>query len=83
MMREIRILNGPPDSLRASGFNPPPDQSVASRQKIAAATQSVPALEKALSILEMLASSQKGLLLPEIVKKSGMPKSSVDRKSVV
>ncbi len=41
------------------------------------ATQSVPALEKALLILEMLASSRAGLSLPEIVKKSGLPKSSV------
>jgi DNA-binding IclR family transcriptional regulator len=41
------------------------------------ATQSVPALDKTLSILEMLASSHVGLSLPEIVKRSGLPKSSV------
>src|SRR5260370_32662280 len=41
------------------------------------ATQSVPALNKALSILEMLAGSRAGLSLPEIVKRSGLPKSSV------
>jgi DNA-binding IclR family transcriptional regulator len=45
--------------------------------KIPLATQSVPALEKALSILEMLAASRAGLSLPEIVKRSGLPKSSV------
>jgi DNA-binding IclR family transcriptional regulator len=41
------------------------------------ATQSVPALEKALSILEMLAGSRAGFSLAEIVKRSGLPKSSV------
>jgi DNA-binding IclR family transcriptional regulator len=37
----------------------------------------VPALQKALSILEMLANARVGLALPEIVKRSGLPKSSV------
>jgi DNA-binding IclR family transcriptional regulator len=45
--------------------------------RVPLATQSVPALEKALSILEMLAASRAGLSLPEIVKRSGLPKSSV------
>jgi len=45
--------------------------------KIPAATQSVPALNKALAILEMLAGARAGLSLPEIVKRSGLPKSSV------
>jgi DNA-binding IclR family transcriptional regulator len=47
------------------------------KPKVPVATQSVPSLEKALSILEMLASSNNGLSLPEIVKKSGLPKSSI------
>ncbi len=46
-------------------------------QRTPLATQSVPALTKALWILEMLASSRVGLSLPEIVKKTGLPKSSV------
>lgn len=41
------------------------------------ATQSVPALERALRILELLARSRVGLTLPEIVKMTGLPKSSV------
>lgn len=46
-------------------------------QRTPLATQSVPALAKALWILEMLAGSRVGLSLPEIVKKTGLPKSSV------
>jgi DNA-binding IclR family transcriptional regulator len=45
--------------------------------RVPLATQSVPALEKTLSILEMLANSRAGLSLPEIVKRSSLPKSSV------
>ena len=48
-----------------------------SKPCIPAATQSVPSLDKALSILEMIASSHSGLSLPDLVKKSGLPKSSV------
>jgi len=44
---------------------------------IAQLTQSVPALERALTILEMLANSRTGLTLPDIVRQSGLPKSSV------
>ena len=40
------------------------------------ATQSVPALEKSLLILELLASSKAGLTLAEVVQLSGLPKSS-------
>lgn len=40
-------------------------------------THSVPSLEKALTILEMLANSKVGLSLPELVLKTGIPKSSV------
>ena len=40
-------------------------------------TQSVPALEKAFSILEMLAESGTGLTLQELVRRSKLPKSSV------
>lgn len=40
-------------------------------------TQSVPSLEKALSILELLVGFKAGLTLPEIVQKTGMPKSSI------
>jgi DNA-binding IclR family transcriptional regulator len=40
-------------------------------------TQSVPSLEKALTILEMLAKSKAGLSLPELVLRTGIPKSSV------
>jgi DNA-binding IclR family transcriptional regulator len=46
-------------------------------QRTPVATQSVPALTKALWILEMLAESRVGLSLPEIVQKTGLPKSSV------
>src|SRR5437763_16635043 len=44
---------------------------------VPAGTQSVPALEKAFSILEMLAVSGTGLTLPELVRRSKLPKSSV------
>jgi len=40
-------------------------------------TQSVPALEKALQILQMLATSRSGLSLQEIVQRTGLPRSSV------
>lgn len=40
-------------------------------------TQSVPALEKALLILQMLATSRSGLSLQEIVERTGLPRSSV------
>src|SRR5579863_7727251 len=40
-------------------------------------THSVPSLEKALTILEMLAKSKVGLSLPDLVLKTGIPKSSV------
>ena len=40
-------------------------------------TQSVPALEKALQILQMLAASRSGLSLQEIVQRTGLPRSSV------
>jgi DNA-binding IclR family transcriptional regulator len=45
--------------------------------KLAEGTHSVPAIDKAFMILEMLAVSRTGMTLPEIVKKSGLPKSSV------
>jgi DNA-binding IclR family transcriptional regulator len=51
--------------------------SASARLRVPLATQSVPALHKTISILEMLASSRAGLSLPEIVKKSGFPKSSI------
>jgi DNA-binding IclR family transcriptional regulator len=51
-----------------------PDTSLS---KAPTATQSVPALNKALFVLEILAASRAGLSLPEIVKRSGLPKSSV------
>ncbi len=53
------------------------DRFPAANRLPAPATQSVPALEKALSILQMLASSRSGLSLQEIVQKSGLPRSSV------
>jgi DNA-binding IclR family transcriptional regulator len=40
-------------------------------------TPSVPALERALAILELIAGSKAGLTLPEIAKELGLPKSSV------
>jgi DNA-binding IclR family transcriptional regulator len=40
-------------------------------------TQTVPALDRALSILEFLAKSRAGLTLPELVERSGFPRSSV------
>ena len=40
-------------------------------------TQTVPALDRALSILELLAKSRAGLTLPELVKQSALPRSSV------
>lgn len=40
-------------------------------------TPSVPALERALAIFELLARSRAGLTLPEISKELGFPKSSV------
>jgi DNA-binding IclR family transcriptional regulator len=40
-------------------------------------TQTVPALDRALSILELLAKSRAGLTLPELVEQSGLPRSSV------
>jgi DNA-binding IclR family transcriptional regulator len=40
-------------------------------------TQTVPALDRALSILELLAKSRAGLTLPELVEQSGFPRSSV------
>jgi DNA-binding IclR family transcriptional regulator len=40
-------------------------------------TPSVPALERALSVLELLANSRAGLTLPEIAKSLCLPKSSV------
>jgi DNA-binding IclR family transcriptional regulator len=40
-------------------------------------TPSVPALERALAILELLSGSRAGLTLPEIAKELGLPKSSV------
>jgi DNA-binding IclR family transcriptional regulator len=43
----------------------------------APATQSVPALERTLKILELLAESRVGLTLPEIAEMTGFPKSSV------
>ena len=46
-------------------------------QNASLVTQSVPALSKAFSILEILARSRAGLSLPEITKRSGLPKSSV------
>lgn len=49
----------------------------AAKPKVPVGTQSVPALQKAFSILEILALSRGGLSLPQIVKKSGLPKSSV------
>ena len=40
-------------------------------------TQTVPALDRALSILEILARSRAGLTLPELVQQSKLPRSSV------
>ncbi|PYV23226.1 MAG: IclR family transcriptional regulator [Acidobacteria bacterium] len=40
-------------------------------------TQSVPSLDRALSILELLADSKAGLTLPELALRSRLPKSSV------
>lgn len=40
-------------------------------------TQTVPALDRALSIMEMLAQSRAGLTLPELVEQSRLPRSSV------
>jgi DNA-binding IclR family transcriptional regulator len=40
-------------------------------------TQTVPALDRALSILELLAKSRAGLTLPELVEQSHIPRSSV------
>lgn len=40
-------------------------------------TQTVPALDRALSILELLGRSRAGLTLPELVEQSGLPRSSV------
>ncbi len=55
----------------------PVDTLSAGACKVALGTQSVPALEKAFSILKMLADSRSGLSLQEIVRRSGLPKSSV------
>lgn len=40
-------------------------------------TQSVPALDRALTLLELLARSKAGLTLPELVQQTRLPKSSV------
>jgi DNA-binding IclR family transcriptional regulator len=40
-------------------------------------TQSVPALDRALTLLELLGRSKAGLTLPELVVQTGLPKSSV------
>jgi DNA-binding IclR family transcriptional regulator len=40
-------------------------------------TNSVPALEKGMSLIEMLAESQRGLTLSEFVRKSKLPKSTI------
>ena len=40
-------------------------------------TQTVPALDRALSLLELLARSRAGLTLPELVEQSKLPRSSV------
>ena len=40
-------------------------------------TPSVPALERALSVLELLARTQNGLTLPELTRRLSLPKSSV------
>lgn len=40
-------------------------------------TQTVPALDRALSILELLAKSRAGLTLPELVEQSRFPRSSI------
>ena len=40
-------------------------------------TQTVPALDRALSILELIAKSRAGLTLPELVEQSRLPRSSV------
>lgn len=40
-------------------------------------TPSVPALKRALALLELLASSRNGLTLPELAKELGLPKSSL------
>lgn len=40
-------------------------------------TQTVPALDRALSILELIAKSRAGLTLPELVEQSNLPRSSV------
>ena len=40
-------------------------------------TQTVPALDRAISILELLGKSRAGLTLPELVAQSGFPRSSI------
>ena len=40
-------------------------------------TQTAPALDRALSILELLAQSRTGLTLPELAQQSNLPRSSV------
>lgn len=57
------------DSATSRVANPVP--------RVPLGTQSVPAIEKALAILEMLAESGTGLTLPELVRRSKLPKSSV------
>ncbi len=51
---------------------------LAARQEVVAArTESVPAVERAFVILELLAGSTAGLTLPDIVEATGLPKSTV------
>src|SRR3954451_11629396 len=57
--------------MATAGVSPTREQSPAP------ATQSVPALEKALVILQLLATSRSGLSLQEIVQKTGLARSSV------
>lgn len=44
---------------------------------VAARTQSVRSLERGLTLMELLANSKVGLSLPELVQKTGLPKSSI------
>src|SRR5436190_18694932 len=46
-------------------------------QMAAIKTQTVPALDRAISILELLGKSRAGLTLPELVQQSGFPRSSI------
>src|ERR1041385_141614 len=60
-------------SARSKRYNRRPTRPLVRPMK----TPSVPALERGLAVLELLASSRSGLTLPEISKELQLPKSSV------